>query len=504
MNENKIEKIESYNQIAKSFGLFGGVQVFGILISIVRSKFVAVLLGTTGIGVLGLFTSTLGILAMISNFGLNVSAVSAISKASVTGNHRLISKSIVTIKRWFIFSGILGAILTLILSTRLSQWIFGSNSYTWGFIFLSIAIFFQTLSTGMSALLQGLRKLKELAIVGILGSSIGLVISVILFYLYGVKGIIPSLIITAIIIYFVSWYLVRKIKVDNIKISINESYVDGIEMIKVGMVLLITNLVGTLVLYITQLFINQTGGLDQLGLYLSSFAIINGYFGIIFTAMGTDLFPRISAISDNNIEIKKMINQQSEIMMLILGPILIFLISFLPFVIKVLLSSKFLPMIGLLKWAILGVVFQSVSYPLGLVFAAKGYKKTYFFIVMSLHGVTLLAYVILYYFLKLEGIGIAFLLIHFLFLFILLRLAYLKFSFMYDSVFIKLFTIQFIFIISAFLIVFLFGFPIAYYAGIILTIISIFYSYKEIKNRIDIDLIFQKINKFWKPRFIKE
>jgi len=487
MDENKIDQNKSYSQIAKGFGLFGGVQVFGIMISIIRSKFVAVLLGTSGVGVLGLFTSTIGMLAILSNLGLNVSAVSTISKASADTDQSLISRSIITIKRWIIFTGILGVVLTLILSSRLSQWVFGSDEYSWAFIWLSVTLFFQTLSTGQSALLQGLRRLKELAKVGILGSSVGLLLSITLFYLYGLKGIVPSLILTAASTSIISWYFVKNIKTENVKISMQESYFEGLDMVKLGAVFLITNLVGTGVLYITQVFINKYGGLEQVGLYISSFAIINGYFGIIFTAMGTDLFPRISAISDNNEDVKKLINQQSEIMILILAPILIFLISSLPVVIKILLTPKFLPIIGLLKWAILGVVFQAVSYPIGLAFAAKGYKRIYLFIVMALHASTLLAYVVLYYFLKLEGIGIAFLLVQFLFLFIVLYFANFKFSFKYDNTFIKLFIVQLILITIAFLVVWIFG--------ILITISSTFYSYFELKKRIDFKVIIKKIRR---------
>lgn len=495
MDENTIEQSKSYSQIAKGFGLFGGVQVFGVLISIIRSKFVAVLLGTTGIGILGLFISTIGMLAAGANLGLNVSAVSTISKAMVDDDQSLLSRNILTIKRWIFLTALLGVILTLALSNKLSIWVFGNDNYTWSFVWLSITLFFQTLSSGQSALLQGMRRLKELATVGILGSTVGLLLSILLFYFLGLKGIVPSLILTAISTSVISWYFVRKIKIDNVQITLYKSFTDGLDMVKLGMVFLITNLVGSGVLYITQIFINKTGGLDQLGLYLSSFAIINGYFGMIFTAMGTDLFPRISAISNDNIEVKKLINQQSEIMILILAPILIFLISSLPLVIKILLTPKFLPIIEMMKWAILGVVFQAVSYPIGLAFAAKGFKKMYFFIVMSLHAITLIAYIILYHFLKLEGIGIAFLLVQFLFLFIILRLANYKFSFTYHNVFIKLFLVQLLLITIAFLIVWIYGFPIAYFTGVLITIFSIFYSYFELKKRIDFNVIIRKIKR---------
>ena len=80
------EQQKSYRQIFKATSLFGGVQVFKIIISIVRSKFVAVLLGPAGMGIAGLLTSTTGFVSALTNFGLGTSAVKNVAAASATGN----------------------------------------------------------------------------------------------------------------------------------------------------------------------------------------------------------------------------------------------------------------------------------------------------------------------------------------------------------------------------------------------------------------------------------
>ena len=69
------EEKASYRQIMKATSIFGGVQVINIIISIVRSKFVAVLLGPGGMGIYGLFISTTGLIEKITNLGLSTSAV---------------------------------------------------------------------------------------------------------------------------------------------------------------------------------------------------------------------------------------------------------------------------------------------------------------------------------------------------------------------------------------------------------------------------------------------
>ena len=63
----------SYGSILKATGLFGGVKVFEILMSIVRTKFVALLLGPSGMGIYGLISSPINLIKQIAltEFKLN-------------------------------------------------------------------------------------------------------------------------------------------------------------------------------------------------------------------------------------------------------------------------------------------------------------------------------------------------------------------------------------------------------------------------------------------------
>jgi O-antigen/teichoic acid export membrane protein len=82
----KTEDKSSYRQILKATSIFGGVQVFNILITIVRSKVIAILLGPTGMGVVGLLTSTTALVGSMTNFGLETSAVKSVAEAYSTSD----------------------------------------------------------------------------------------------------------------------------------------------------------------------------------------------------------------------------------------------------------------------------------------------------------------------------------------------------------------------------------------------------------------------------------
>ena len=490
-----MDKSNSYNQIVKATGIFGGVQVFNILISIIRSKFVAVLLGTSGIGIMGLFTATTNTIASITNLGISFSAVRTISAASGTNNQTLISRTIITLRRWVRFTGITGAILTLVLAPKLSQWTFGSDAYKWAFVWLSVTLFFQELSSGQLALLQGLRKIKQLAKANVVGSFLGLCVSLPLFYWLGLQGIVPALILTAGMSVVLSWYFTRKVEVEKVSITLKESFTDGMGMVKLGSVMMITGFATTGVMYLIRMYISRTGGIEHVGLYTAAWAIVSNYVGMVFAAMGTDYFPRLSAVNDDNLQVKKLVNQQAEIAILILGPILILLLSALPFVIRILLTPKFMPIIGLIQWALIGVLFKAASWSIAFIILAKGDSKIFFMSEIVGNIIVLTSNILLYHFFKLEGIGFAFLISYLLYLLLVFVIVRIRYSFSFSTPFIKLFLIQFAFTIAASIVVWQIGFPKGYFSGGILLLASTLYSYYEAKKRIDIGALLQRIKR---------
>lgn len=84
------EEQASYRQIIKATSLFGGVQAVQIIIQVIRPKFIAVLLGTSGIGIIGLLTSTIGLISSMTNFGLGISAVKTIAAAYETKDENVL------------------------------------------------------------------------------------------------------------------------------------------------------------------------------------------------------------------------------------------------------------------------------------------------------------------------------------------------------------------------------------------------------------------------------
>lgn len=494
------EHRSSYRQIVKATSLFGGVQFFQIIISIVRSKFVAILLGPSGMGVVGLLTSSTGLITGLTNFGLGTSAVKNISEAIATNDNERISTVILVMRRLLWVTGLLGALVTLIFSPLLSEFTFGNKDYTLAFVWISITLLFNQLSTGELVILQALRHLQNLAKANVYGSFVGLLITIPLYYKFGIEGIVPVIIITSFVTLFFSWYFAKKVKLENTSVSYTKTVAEGKSMMVMGFMISLSGLITLIAAYLLRIFINRTGNVADVGFYSAGFTIINTYVGMIFTAMGTDYYPRLSVVASDDEQCKQLINQQSEIALLILAPILIAFLIFVNWAIIILYSSQFLSITGMVYWATMGIFFKAVSWAIAFVFLAKGVGKLYFwneffgsiyFLLFSLLG---------YYYGGLTGLGVSFLISYILYLIQVFFIAKVKYEFSFSPSFMQIFVIQFLLAMAGFAVVYLINQPYTYILGVILIGFSCWYSYKELESRIGVKEIIQGVLEKFKKK----
>ncbi|MBK6345992.1 MAG: O-antigen translocase [Bacteroidales bacterium] len=475
---------DSYRQIMKSTSIFGGVQVVNILIAIVRSKFIAVLLGPAGMGIAGLLTSTTGFIGALTGFGIGTSAVRNVSEANAGGNPDRISLIITVLRRLVWITGLLGMLLTIVLSPWLSRLTFGNSEYTWAFIWISVSLLINQLSSGQMVLLQGMRKLRYLAQANLTGSIAGLIITVPLYYYFGLKGIVPGIILTAFLTLAGSWYFARKVNIGSIPVTTAETYAEGKNMLTMGFMISLSGMIALGVSYLVRIFISNTGSLEQVGLYNAGFAIVNGYVGLVFTALSTDYYPRLAAVASDNIESKKLINQQAEIAFLILAPILIVFLVFINWIVILLYSSEFIPVTDMVLWAAMGMFFKAGSWAIAYLFLAKGASRLFFWNELLANFYVLLFNVAGYYYYGLTGLGVSFMLVYIVYLVQVYLISSRKYKFSFSGDTITIFIFQFLLVVLAFVVSVLIQGNLKYLPLTLLFLASLLYSVRELDKRL--------------------
>jgi O-antigen/teichoic acid export membrane protein len=486
------ETQSSYRKIFKATSLFGGVQVFQILIGIIRNKFVAILLGTAGVGIMGLFNAPLQLILSVTGLGITFSAVRDISEAYESQDNIRISQTVTTLVRWSWLAGILGTLVTIVLSPVLSKSTFGNYDYTWAFIWLSLTMLMQTISNGQKAVIQSTRRLKDLAKASVYGSLFGLFTAVPLYYYFGIKGIVPSLIITALTGLLLSWYFSRKIRVEPVKMSWPETLDSGKNMIKLGLVITVTGIVGFFTGYVLNAFIRSSGGVEQVGLYNAGWSIIGQSTGLVFAAMTTDYFPRLSAINKDDSKVNILVNQQAEMVLLILAPILILLISAMPFLIHLLYSRAFLPVVIFANWLLMGILLKGLVWSVGFIFPAKGDLKAFGFIEITAMVFNIITNILGYHIYGLEGLGISFIINYLFGLTLTLLYARKKYGFRYNKETLRSFFVSLIMVVLVFAISYFLTGIVRYVLGAVVLMVSVIYSFVELDKRLGLKHLFDE------------
>ena len=400
----------NYSSILKGTALFGGVQVFNILINLVRGKLVALLLGPEGMGISSLLTSSMNTIQQFTGLGLNISCIREISPAYEARDMNRIQFVIYVLRRLLFFTAAIGSLFSILFCGYLSEWTFGNTDYKWHFVLLSVVVFFTTLSNGELSILQGMHAVKKLAFASIIGSTIGLLVGVPLYYFLGYDGIVPAMIALSLATFaFYRYHTGKLVNIAGIVCQWRQMSPLARKMIALGVILMVSSLLGTLANYIVNTFIGRTGSLEDVGLFQAANSITNQYIGLVFTAMGMDFYPRLSAVSSDNKEVNQLVNQQIEIVVLIVVPLAMLLIITAPILIRILLTEQFLSLIPIIRWMGVGVVLKAFVFPMGYISFGKGDKKTFFW----LEGVwgntkVLLLNILFYHWWGIYGLGISF------------------------------------------------------------------------------------------------
>ena len=492
MKDNTAEN--SHKSILKATGIFGFTQIMKMVIGIIGSKFVAVFLGPIGIGIMGLLTNTISIISSVTNFGLNITSVREVTLAQADNNSKLFSERYIILQRLCFIVGLIGAIVTIIFSKLLSYWTFGSSdNYLW-FVILSLNFVIINLTIPKIALLQGMRMIKFLAISNVVISLFIAFFTIPIYYFFRLKGIVPVILVSSFIGLMVNIYFTRNIKIEKLKISFSETIKRGTPLLKMGFLLSINVIFGQICIYIIKLYLNGNGSTAEiLGFYEVSTVLLISYVGMIFNAMSTDFYPRLTAVSENNFLVKELVNDQIEIALLLITPAISLFYFLSPLVIQILYTKQFLGVLFILKAALLAVIIKAIIWPLGYIILAKGQTKLYFKQELLSDLFFVLATIGFYHYFGLVGIGISSVLHYTLYGFYVYFILKKNFEFSIRKNTLSIINFSVIIGLANSLTVFLLDYPVAYFPLGIIFLISVIFSFKELNNRVNIHAYLLKI-----------
>jgi enterobacterial common antigen flippase len=357
-----------FARILRSSALMGGAQVVVLAAAFVRAKAIAMILGASGVGLIGIFNAFSSNVASFAGWGLGTSGVRLIAGAPDEQK----PAKIAAVRRMGWALSLLGLALALLLFWPVGSATFASSQYAAEMAIVACAVPCVIASSAWSAVLQASGKVASLAKVQIAGALAGLLLGLPAIFLWGTIGIALSILFAAAVPAFVLW---RAARVEcHVSAASSPESADLGRLVKLGGALMLVGWLGQLSAYIVRLAIVRSEGLDAAGYYQAAFAISGSLPGFVFAAMGADFFPRVAAAKDE--EEARQITEKQILAGLLLGvPVIIGLLTLGKLCVHLLYANSFDAAIPLLTWMTWGVFVRIIAWPLGFRLLARGSAK---------------------------------------------------------------------------------------------------------------------------------
>ena len=354
------------------------------VIGMLRTKAVAVLLGPAGVGLVGLYVSAIGLVGTFAQFGINESGVREVAAAAGTKDAERVAGTVKTLRRICWLTGFLGWVLCFALAWPLSLWTFGSPEHSWAIAILGGAVLLDLVSGGQRALLQGVRRIGDLARLQIASAVITTLIAVCIYWFLGQEGILPVIILTSLVQLGTSWWFSRRIELVSVQQAWSETWRNSVILVRLGSAFMYGAVLGSVVGLAVRALIVRELGIDAAGIYQAAWALSGMFVAFVLQAMGADFFPRLTSVASDNLQVNRLVNEQVEVGMLLALPGVLATIVLAPWLMSLFYSKQFLAGGDLLPWFAIGVFTQVITWPLGMIQKAKGASRWIF--VSMTHG----------------------------------------------------------------------------------------------------------------------
>lgn len=369
----------SYRQIFKATSIIGGAQVTSIAIGVARTKIFALLLGPAGVGLLGLLTALMTAASTVAQMGMGAVGTRQIAEAHASGDRQRTAIARRALLIATLFLSVLGAGTVWLIREPLATYGLRDPGLSGAVGWVALGVGLSVAALAQASLIQGMRRMWELALLQIGGALLLTLIGLPLVWWFGEAAIPFYVILTPLSAFVLGHVFVARLeKLPRIDPTLRELSAQWRMFLVFGLPMMGAAVAGTLTTLWIQATIKSTLGIEALGLYVASNTIAMQYAGLVLTAMAGDYFPRLSGTIEDHPAARQLVNQQTEVALLLSGPLILGMFALAPWVIHLLYSEAFAPASAVLRWQAAGTLLKVVTWPIGFILLAQGAGKTFF------------------------------------------------------------------------------------------------------------------------------
>lgn len=366
-----------YTGILRSTALIGGSTLVNVGIGVVRAKLVALWLGPAGVGLMGAYGAVADLSRSIAELGINSSGVRQIADGTASGDAARVARTATVLRRVALALALFGAVGLAVLARPVSVLTFGDASHATAMALLAIAVACRLIADAQGALIQGLRRIADLARAGIIAAAAGTLLGLPLIFIWRERGVVPALIALAAASLAASWWYSRKANVSSIRLAPGDLRHETAALLRLGLAFLASAMLVSGAAYAARVLVLRSLGLESTGYYQAAWTLGGLYVGFVLQAMGADFYPRLVGVASDHPECNRIVNEQACASLLMAGPGVLATVALGPVLLTLLYSPAFDAAAATLRWLCLGMALRVITWPMGYIIVAKGNQRLF-------------------------------------------------------------------------------------------------------------------------------
>lgn len=348
------------------------------VLGLFSSKIIAVFLGSSGMAIMGSFRNFTTMLKSMATLGINNSVVKLFVENK--DDERELSVIYSTFFWLFLVLSTVIALLVLVFSATISEFIFFKNAYIFPIQLFALLLPLIVINAFWTAIYNGLKQFKRIVIIQIISTILVFVATSILIWKHQLTGGLLSLAIGEFLMVVVTFiYIKRDRSLFRFELQkiLSKQHIKVIQ--KFSIMALLTAVIAPLTLILIRNTIVANYSLKEAGIWDATNRLSSFY--MLFFSSGLSLYymPKLASLS-TEAEFKRELKEYFK-WLVPLFTIMIFMVFVMKeFILKIAFTAEFDSVKNLLIWQLLGDLMRIMSLAFGFQIVVKTMMKRYFFI----------------------------------------------------------------------------------------------------------------------------
>jgi PST family polysaccharide transporter len=366
---------DSKRRILRTSSILGASSLAGVILSIARMKLAALTIGPAGVGLIGLFQNVVALAASLGGLGIANAAPRAVAvERSQRGKHGEAAVGRAVMVASAILASFAGLICFL-LRVPIAAYAFGDSRLAADVGWLALAVAAGVMVASQSAVLAAFGRIGDVGRANLVAGLLATIIAVPIFLLSGRMAPLLFVVSAGVTGCAVGFRYVAKLPIGN---SSPLQFAVLKPLMQLGLAISAAGVISLLSQLLVRRMVSEHFGIVGLGAFQASWALASVYLMLVLQAMSADFYPRLSEASADQAAFNRLINEQTEVAILLGGPVIVVALGTAPLLVSLFYGNAFADAASIFRWQLAGDVLRIASWPFGFAILAQNKRGSYF------------------------------------------------------------------------------------------------------------------------------